>query len=201
MIDEKKYNTKMVQLYFSNLFKLFLEKNDFVRDKSGEIIMNLLKLDPELLYIPNKSQLLEMFNQKEFFLSDINTDEVSYSFIPKNVYPLLKRLFELDAYRDYALEGIFVSVGDKTQYINKISSEVFIKWSTSLNGPNIIHLNHTINLIIKLFDKYEGNNRMLLPLFKISEICIDQGLFNKINQPEKLYLILIEKMKQVLKGV
>lgn len=165
------YTQNMVVELISVLIKQSVEKIDNIRQVAGDILLRILYSDPPYLYIPHKGELQKI----------IPKDFNSWS-SPQFVFPMMVNVLTLDTYRDSFVEGIVVSAGGLTESLSKPSSDAIIKWCKNQGTFGLMHLAHFAFRIVRVFELYKGNVRIIYPLFKLCENLLSNDCFSKINE-------------------
>ncbi|KAF9046718.1 armadillo-type protein [Panaeolus papilionaceus] len=195
-------------LIAAGILKQGVERLDNVRLESGACFTKLLSLPPPQIGGAERWRLPATPLLEELFLSP--TEQTGWN-EGDWLYPCAFRLLEVPEYRQSVLSGLIISIGSKTDSIQKPVSKNLVAFSQSL--PLTATSNPPYSLLEFLADLVNyaksnmTSNPVVIPVFQTFNIMFEADVLEEIpNEPSGLQLLKtllhmasknIDKMKSV----
>ena len=149
------------------------EKIDRTRGHAT-FIFATLATSPKIPNIPCKSEVVSCFPTK-IQKQGSDFDEFGWA-VESETFPIFAKMIHLKPYTESILLGFVISVGGVTERLVRQSSLSLFK---ELENMNQLQLEDFGNVFLKIFQDYQKNDRVTLPLLK----CLDQILTSGWLQP------------------
>lgn len=182
--------------YLGNLLKLMSEKLDNVREIAGTIFQRLL------LFLANFSDNNEVIDSDILLFHVHKISDTFHWASPSQVFPFITNFFESNFFFKYLFCGIITSIGGLTEDIVNYSTKSFVELCKNhFDNKNSIFFQQIIETSESLFDIYNNDDRIIIPLFKTLCLLIKNGFFNCLdpicNQKwaESIYSVLTIHVK------
>ena len=199
-IDEF-FTPEICELVICALLKQLSEKLDIVRKCAGEILQQLLvSTKPRIPYIPARPALmgaLELSDARPTIETNWALAHVSFPMIVKMM------LLDNDRYHDAILSGLVLSVGGLTEAVVKSATSALLTVTKALVKQNhkrgLARLGRTL---VALFGKHAGEDRVIVPLFKTTEVLLENDVFVPIGDvgTEPVLQGLLRAVKAEMRG-
>ena len=199
-IDEF-FTPEICELVICALLKQLSEKLDIVRKCAGEILQQLLEsTKPRIPYIPARPALmgaLELSDARPTIETNWALAHVSFPMIVKMM------LLDNDRYHDAILSGLVLSVGGLTEAVVKSATSALLTVTKALVKQNhkrgLARLGRTL---VALFGKHAGEDRVIVPLFKTTEVLLENDVFVPIGDvgTEPVLQGLLRAVKAEMRG-
>lgn len=157
--------------------KQLAEKLDLVRNHAGNCIYRLITSDePRIPFINSRDLLKEAL--------DIDGGNKNWA-NPEETYTLLMKAINIDAFFDYIIDGIVISVGGLTESVTKHSTKALIEYFRALKMANAsVKISKIAFALIRLFEQQLKNQRVILPLLVTFDKLISHGCLDTLIKSE-----------------
>ncbi|PPR01746.1 hypothetical protein CVT24_001566 [Panaeolus cyanescens] len=205
---ENYYSPDKHVLIAAGILKQGVERLDNVRLESGSCFTKLLRLPPPKIGGAERWRLPASSLLEELFLS--STDQAGWN-EGEWLYPRAFRLLEVPEYRQSVLSGLVISIGSKTDSIQKPVSKNLVAFSQSLplsatpNSP--YSLLEFLTDLINHAKSHMTSNPVVIPVFQTLNIMFEAYLLDELpKEPSGLQLLKtllhmasknVDKMKSV----
>lgn len=183
------------------LLRLMAEKLDAVRIVAGTVLMRLLQSkDPFVHNIPDRHILIGglVVNQKvtsptasgDGVVLNANWGQ------PNFVFPYLTAVLRSQTYFHAIISGFVVSVGGLTEAIVKQSSNAMMAWCQQCKRDGNVRMLHLLGTsILRVFDEFKKNDRVIVPLIKTIQLLFKRGVFEPIFESSTFQIDLFARIK------
>jgi len=174
----KDFSPELCTRILGLLLKQFSEKLNFVRSQAAKCLLALLDDDsPVKPYILHRESLVDA-------LSPPNPNQTPNWASASMTYAMVMKAAEIDEYFDYVIKGLVLSTGGLTKDITINSSQVLIQWVKSANNNKLEKLG---NAFLALFQKHQGEGRVILPLLKTIGMLLNRGCLEDLTGKEESF--------------
>ncbi len=167
------FTTELCTHILGLLWKQFSEKLNFVRSEAAKCLLALLDEDsPVKPYILHRESLVDA-------LSPPNPNQTLNWADASMTYPMVMKAAEVDdEYFDYVIKGLVLSTGGLTKDTTQNSSQVLIQWVRRANRDE--KLQKLGKAFLGLFEKHQGEGRVILPLLKTIDMLLNRGCLEEL---------------------
>ena len=188
-----------------SMLKQLSEKLDAVRNQAGICLQRLLLNNhPTIPFVSHRKLLVEaLLLHKD--------DQINWA-TPEITFPLVMRAINIDTFFDCILSGIIISVGGLTESVQKSSSKAFMEYIRGLKSLKTVgklaKIGHgecrpfhmilfcfydsiacssfviLLSGLIRIFDKYTKDGRVILPLLVSVDKVLSYGGFDGLLHKE-----------------
>jgi len=196
IIDQKKielFNEERCVNILCCLLQQAAEKIDRTRNHAGNLIIDFLYHSPAIPYIPKRNEIEKIIPR---------CDTMDWA-SPKSVFELLKDVLPLKEYQYSLLLGFIVSVGGLTESLVRSSSDNLIAFFMEYQ-ESVEEMESVCSNILKIFNHYTTDARVIIPLFKMLDLLLSSGCFELYNTDDKCSSFpaeLVTYMRKEIKGV
>jgi len=154
------------------MLKQLSEKLDVVRNQAGICLEAILtNNNPVVPFVYDRHNLVEALALSE-------SREMHWS-NPESTFPLVMRAINIDEFSHYILSGMVISIGGLTQSVTKHASKSFLEYMRALKSiKQIGKISKMGHALIRLFDEYTKDGRVILPLLVTVEKLMSHGCFD-----------------------
>jgi len=170
-----------------SLLKQLSEKLDSVRCHAGLSLERLLSSKrPKIPFVSHKSLLIEALRLDSISPPTTTTspkgEKVNKNYSnPAYTFPLVMRAVNIDAFFEYIISGMIISVGGLTESVVKSSTFSLLEWLKGLKKvKGFGRIAKFGKCLLRLLDQYERNDRVVLPLVKCIGKILSHGLLNDL---------------------
>jgi hypothetical protein len=201
--ESAKYiDAQIVEQVICAVLKQMAEKLDYVRDVAGSTFSRLLNNStPTVPYFPHRKLIKQALSFAEQKAAAEGSSSINWA-RPSHVFPFLANIMSADAFFDSILAGLVVAVGGLTESVSAASSTALLEWCRSASkSKNWRLLGHLASSITALFDSNRGDNRVILPLLRTTDLLLQNKVFDGINRtPHPFCFNLYAHVKSEVQG-
>ncbi|KAL0271366.1 UNVERIFIED_CONTAM: hypothetical protein PYX00_008475 [Menopon gallinae] len=161
-------NESLMTTIIGGIGKQAVERIDRTRFHAAKILSSIIHhKNPVVPNIPQHKDLMDIVPE-------------DYS-IPENecdAFPKFVKMLSYPCYTQSIMEGFILSVGGITERLVKFSTISLLSFMKSIEDLN--ELNRLCSTIITIFERYQHNNRVIVPLFAFLDRLLGSGVIRSI---------------------
>eukprot|EP00698_Gefionella_okellyi_P015427 TRINITY_DN4352_c0_g1_i1.p1 TRINITY_DN4352_c0_g1~~TRINITY_DN4352_c0_g1_i1.p1 ORF type:complete len:1198 (-),score=203.98 TRINITY_DN4352_c0_g1_i1:1530-5069(-) len=170
--SEAVFTEQMSISLLAHLVQQALEKIDHIRSVAGSVLQRLVLQDPPMLHWPAA------------VFDTIPRDPAFNWSAESETFPVLVKLLVVDGVRYHALLGLAVSVGGLTESLVRQSKKALIDFiKTSVFDSFDGLLEKIAKDVLLLLRDFSGNDRVIVPLFKMLQPLLTDNVFARLQAP------------------
>lgn len=174
---EEMITSVSVEMFVCILLKQLGEKLDAVRGIAGGILARILaSADPVVFCVRDRKILTTAIASRQ----TIQSPELNWK-LSSVVFPFLGEVLKSETYFHWIISGFVISVGGLTEAIVKDSSKTLLTWCRDKRKDGDVRsISWLARSIHKLFEDYERNDRVILPLLKSLQLLLQNAIFDNV---------------------